>query len=54
LEIDKAIDVIGPLYRKYALLLSGHATILERDASGDLLQLFRVPWIRPQVRDARS
>lgn len=46
-DIDKAIDVIGPLYRKRALLLRGHATILERSTRADVVELFRVPWVRP-------
>jgi hypothetical protein len=46
-EIDTAIDVIGELFRKYALLLTaaGWAT-LEPVPQEDWLAVFRQPWIR--------
>jgi hypothetical protein len=46
-EIDTAIDVVGELFRKYALLLTaaGWAT-LEPVPQEDWLSVFRQPWIR--------
>jgi hypothetical protein len=45
-EIDKAIAAIGPMYAKYARLLNGHATTLERSTRADLVRLFSMPWVR--------
>jgi hypothetical protein len=46
-DIDKAIDAIGDLFRKYALLLTGESwATLEPIAQHDWLAIFRQAWIR--------
>ena len=47
-EIDRAIDVIGPMYAKYARLLNGHATTLERSTQADLVRLLLMPGFVPE------
>ena len=47
-ELDRAIDVIGLLFRKYDLLLRGAESpvILDWDPKPDLVALFSLPWVR--------
>lgn len=46
-DIDEAIDAIGGLFRKYALLLTARSfATLEPEAQEDWLAVFRQAWIR--------
>jgi hypothetical protein len=47
-ELNEAIDTIGELFKKYALLFTASGWVtLEPVPQNDWLAVFRVPWIRP-------
>jgi hypothetical protein len=46
-DIDRAIDVIGEIFKKYALLFTAASYVtLEPVIQGNWLAVFREPWIR--------
>ena len=49
-DIDKTIDVLGAIFRKYALLFRAASYVfLEPKPQEDWLAVFRQPWIREAV-----